>query len=182
MGHACRFVRENGIWSDFPVKKGTYILILRLKRRCRIEVGRLGMTDFPTGRYAYVGSAFGPGGLNARIRHHLRITPRPRWHLDYLRHEADPVEVWVLSADCRREHAWSGVLHQLDPSVHPVKGFGCSDCLCPAHLFHFRKVPSFQRFQKLLDRRFADDPLPRRFPLTGAPASASYPSCPILGA
>ncbi len=37
----------------------------------RIQIGKLGQFKFKKGYYAYVGSAFGPGGLNSRIKHHI---------------------------------------------------------------------------------------------------------------
>ncbi len=52
--------------------KGTYVLVMRLGRLRRVRVGRLGVQEFPAGLYLYVGSAFGPGGLRARIRASVR--------------------------------------------------------------------------------------------------------------
>ncbi len=40
----------------------------------RFEMGRLGRFDIIPGYYAYVGSAFGSGGLPARLGHHLKST------------------------------------------------------------------------------------------------------------
>ncbi len=59
----------------------------------RLEIGRLGSFNIIPGFYAYVGSAFGPGGLRARIRHHLESVAQPHWHIDYLLGYAEPVEV-----------------------------------------------------------------------------------------
>lgn len=50
-------------------KSGTYILILSSPARSTIDVGRLGRMTLAHGYYLYVGSAFGPGGLRARIAH-----------------------------------------------------------------------------------------------------------------
>lgn len=145
---------------------GTYALILRLKRRRIIPIGRLGPIPFLPGWYTYAGSALGSGGVAARLRHHLRISEKPRWHLDYLRREAEPVEAWVLASDDRREHDWAGLLSKLDDSVRPVPGFGCSDCRCASHLFHFRKRPVFNRFRALQGRIFPDDPGLKRIPFS----------------
>jgi len=51
---------------------GTYALLLKLDKQERITVGRLGTFDFPAGYYLYVGSALGPGGLQARLARHRR--------------------------------------------------------------------------------------------------------------
>jgi len=64
----------------------------------RIDIGRLAEFDVAPGFYAYVGSAFGGGGLCARIGHHLESTASPYWHIDYLLQVAQPVEVWPLPA------------------------------------------------------------------------------------
>lgn len=50
---------------------GTYVLVIRLREPQEISVGRLGVFPFHHGYYVYIGSAFGPGGLKARIRRHL---------------------------------------------------------------------------------------------------------------
>ncbi len=56
---------------------GTYALLLKLDRWERITVGKLGTFDFPAGYYLYVGSALGPGGLQARLAHHQRGSKSP---------------------------------------------------------------------------------------------------------
>ncbi len=61
---------------DLPDEKGTYILIASVPQMKRIDVGQLGEFDIVPGFYAYVGSAFGAGGLCARIGH--RLQPRTR--------------------------------------------------------------------------------------------------------
>ena len=91
--------------------KGTYVFILYLRRKKRFIVGRSKKfgsfhKTFQTGYYAYVGSAFGPGGLSSRIKRHLVKDKRLVWHIDYLRKEAVPVEVWVSCQENRPEKTW----------------------------------------------------------------------------
>jgi len=50
--------------------KGTYVLILILPERKKIDVGALGEINFEPGYYAYVGSAL--GGMEGRIGRHLK--------------------------------------------------------------------------------------------------------------
>ncbi len=132
---------------------GSYILILHLKRTKVISVGQLGKCSFPAGYYTYVGSALGPGGLAARLKHHMHSTATPHWHIDYLRPRARLVEIWIGEFEEHREHLWATMLNQLNETVRRFKGFGCSDCKCPSHLFHFPGRPSFQRFKKFVDSR-----------------------------
>jgi len=56
---------------DLPDEKGTYVLIASVPQMKRIEIGRLGRFDIIPGYYAYVGSAFGSGGLRAHLGHHF---------------------------------------------------------------------------------------------------------------
>ena len=66
--------------TDLPEVKGTYVLIASVAQMKRLEVGRLGAYDIVPGFYAYVGSAFGTGGLRARLGHHLESAASPHWH------------------------------------------------------------------------------------------------------
>lgn len=122
---------------------GIYVLILRLPRPVSLSVGRLGSFEFPAGWYAYVGSAYGAGGLRARIAYHLRPPVHRHWHLDYLRAEAYPVEVWYkLGGHKTEECIWARATMGLPTASVPVPGFGSSDCRCRAHLFHFTELPN----------------------------------------
>jgi Uri superfamily endonuclease len=122
--------------------KGTYLLILRLgTHQHRLQVGRLGRFDFAPGYYLYVGSAFGAGGLQARLNHHWRqVKTRPHWHIDYLRAHADLVEIWSACCPVPLEQVWGELLRQRDDLAMPIPGFGASDTPLSAHLF-YRPVP-----------------------------------------
>jgi Uri superfamily endonuclease len=64
---------------------GTYALILRSHSKATTQVGRWGRINLETGYYIYIGSAFGPGGVRARVSRHFRKEKRKHWHIDYLR-------------------------------------------------------------------------------------------------
>ncbi len=131
-----------------PDRPGTYVLVLRLARPTTIGVGRLGRFSFPPGWYAYVGSARGSGGLAARIARHLR-SPKPlHWHVDYLRADARPVEVWYAVGIRKRECVWAQALFDLPGASVPVPRFGASDCHCQAHLVHFAAPPDPATFAR----------------------------------
>jgi Uri superfamily endonuclease len=129
---------------------GTYILILKLGKHQSIKIGKLVTYPFDQGYYAYIGSAFGPGGLQARIRHHLGISKTPHWHVDYLRRKSSPIQIWWSTTRTRCEHDWSSVMRRLSKSNQMVKGFGASDCNCFSHLFYFERNPSVTMFNKIL--------------------------------
>jgi Uri superfamily endonuclease len=109
---------------DLPDGKGTYVLVAFVPQMKRLEIGRLGDFDIVPGFYAYVGSAFGAGGLCARIGHHLESTAAPHWHIDYLLQVAEPVEVWFTTADQRLEHHWADLLEKAPQFRIPIPRFG----------------------------------------------------------
>ena len=133
----------------FPVKPGTYALLLYLPNEKVIAVGRLGPICFPAGFYIYVGSAFGPGGLSARIGRHLRAVKKCHWHIDYLREEAVVIEVWTSTPSdaLKQECQWVRLIRSMPGALHPADGFGSSDCSCRAHLVYFGEKPPFTDFQ-----------------------------------
>ena len=118
-------------------RKGTYILILHLVMPAVLTVGKLGTFDFSAGWYAYVGSAFGAGGLRGRLRHHLSPVKKPHWHIDYLRQETHIPEIWYTTDATTHEHEWAGDLCAMTGAVIPVPRFGSSDCTCETHLIYF---------------------------------------------
>jgi Uri superfamily endonuclease len=134
---------------DFPADKGTYILILRLDAPARLTIGKLGEFDFAAGWYAYVGSAFGAGGLRGRLKHHLSPVPKPHWHIVYLRQAAQVEQVWYIASDTVYEHEWAAALRKMPEAALPAARFGASDCTCETHLIHFASPPDFDQFRNI---------------------------------
>lgn len=120
--------------ASLPALAGTYVVALRAEHRREISVGRLGSLLVEPGVYLYVGSAFGPGGLRARLGRHIDGTGKPRWHVDLLRAVTRPVAAWWSLAPDRLEHIWAKALAELDGAAEPLPGFGSSDCGCRSHL------------------------------------------------
>ena len=137
-------------------QSGTYVLILEAPEGASISTGRLGELALEPGWYAYVGSAFGPGGVAARCRHHRQIAKRPHWHIDYLRVVCELREIWFSHDPQRREHAWAGVLLGSRGARQPFAGFGATDCGCGSHLFRFSSPPSFDGFRRRLKKAFPE--------------------------
>jgi Uri superfamily endonuclease len=124
--------------------------------------GRLGSICIAPGYWVYVGSAFGPGGLRARLTHHLSPSVRPHWHLDYIKTALHPVEIWATTNAVKREHEWAGVFSTLKGATRPIAGFGASDCSCRSHLIHLPQIPDFSKFIKIIK---SDDGAPFRYVL-----------------
>jgi Uri superfamily endonuclease len=114
---------------------GTHVLVLRSNAAARVRVGRWGILRVLPGAYLYVGSAFGPGGVAARVSRHCRIDKPKHWHIDYLRERAVLTSAWFSHASERLEHRWAAALDACD-ELQAIAGFGCSDCQCASHLFY----------------------------------------------
>ncbi|MBN2389345.1 MAG: DUF123 domain-containing protein [Anaerolineae bacterium] len=85
--------------------------------------------------YCYVGSAWGSGGLAARVWRHLRGGAVRHWHIDYVRALATPVAVWLAPYD-HCECAWAAYLLESQGARVIVPRCGASDCRCAAHLLY----------------------------------------------
>ena len=132
---------------------GTYALVLTSHKTSLVGIGSLGTLELQPGFYVYVGSAFGAGGLAARIGHHTQIAARPHWHIDYLRAACDLIEIWFTTETARREHSWAEAVAQLPGAEVPMPGFGSSDCQCAAHLFWFQRPPPVRMFRQRVRTR-----------------------------
>ena len=124
---------------------GTYVLILRSDSKQQVQVGRQGKIRLKHGFYLYVGSAFGPGGVQARVSRHCRHNKKHHWHIDYIREFMQPVSVWYNQGSIHQEHTWAGILADL-PGNSSIAGIGCSDCQCDSHLFYSLSNPDFSEF------------------------------------
>ena len=135
---------------------GTYILVIYLKKGKEIRIGSLGMFSFHRGYYLYIGSAFGPGGLNARIQRHLKYTKKNHWHIDYLVAEATIIDVWFSSLSRKYECVWAKTFEGFPEFQSPVPGFGSSDCSCHSHLFYSKPKPLLMHHHNLLEGRLTN--------------------------
>jgi Uri superfamily endonuclease len=147
---AIRRTYDSRIETKVKPQAGTYALVLLSTKAAPIQVGKLGRLQLQPGFYVYIGSAHGPGGLRARVAHHLKPTGRPHWHVDYLRAHTKLQEVWLCYDRILWEHQWAHCLGLQRGASVPLAGFGSSDCLCGSHLFFFRSRPSRTAFARCL--------------------------------
>jgi Uri superfamily endonuclease len=107
-----------------------------------LKVGRLNRNTFPSGIYAYTGSALGrSNNLHMRVGRHLRAKKKKWWHIDYLlssKFVRVTVIVYYLTSLKRECHIAQKIEQSLG-TVPILKGFGSSDCKhgCAAHLHYF---------------------------------------------
>jgi Uri superfamily endonuclease len=132
-----------------PHSPGTYALILRSAATRRIGIGRLGTLQLRPGYYIYIGSAFGAGGLRARIGHHQGAAKSPHWHIDYLRRHTS-LESVLCCPGKGREHTWAGRIGAILGARIALPGFGSSDCDCKSHLYWLEDRSLASTLQRVL--------------------------------
>ena len=149
--------------DEMANQPGTYCLLFHARQAASVQVGRLGRLDIECGYYFYIGSAFGPGGVRARVRHHAAISHRPHWHLDYIRPALHLQTVWYSIDSTRYEHRWADNLRHTLSLTIPLIGLGASDCACDSHFFYTRMCPpgssilnALTRHNKNMNIRFVD--------------------------
>jgi len=121
--------------ADLPRESGAYVLLIELAAPF---TGRFASQDFtlPQGRFAYCGSANGPGGIAARVARHFRRDKKPHWHVDQLTIAARHITARAFPAGS--ECALVAKLLAAGATT-PLPGFGSSDCRrCAAHLLAIR--------------------------------------------
>ena len=107
------------------------------------------------------GSAFGSGGLRARLGRHLRRSKAQRWHIDYLRGKTALAGAYWLVDDARLEDLWVGRLATCEHLKEAVTGFGASDSRRSSHLFYGPELISLPTLRALLSPELAGDVSPR---------------------
>ena len=125
---------------DLPNLPGAYVLILDLARPVILTLTRFKGLRLEPGRYAYAGSARGPGGIRARCKRHLRRDKKQHWHIDYLTTRTSRITVAAFPGgdECNLVETIS----KATPTGFPLPGFGSSDCsCCTSHLLHLTAQP-----------------------------------------
>ena len=110
---------------------------MRAQDQQQLQIGRLGGMQLSKGWYVYVGSAFGPGGLAARVSRHLQRHKTRHWHIDYLIWATTVREVWYSQRQRDLEHCWAQAALDQPAARNLLRGFGASDCQCLSHLVRF---------------------------------------------
>lgn len=119
--------------DDMPAGSGAYVLVLDLTAPVRLDIASLPQAALRPGRYLYVGSARGPGGIRARVRRHMRADKPSHWHVDRLTGVAG-VEGAIAFPGGKECDIVRALLAARNVTT-PVPGFGSSDCrTCEAHL------------------------------------------------
>jgi len=119
-----------------PAEPGSYIVIGRLNDDVQFTSGPFLGQLLICGYYLYSGSAFGPGGLRARITRHLNPDTKKFWHFDHLKANLHFYEILYSSCAKNQECEFILALQEMEVISFPFIKFGSGDCRlgCPAHL------------------------------------------------
>lgn len=69
-------------FDHLPAVAGAYGLLLRLMTPIQAPTRRFPSAVLTPGTFLYAGSAYGPGGIAARVRRHTRRNKVRHWHID----------------------------------------------------------------------------------------------------
>ena len=107
----------------------SYQLFISVNINLKIQVGKLGMFNFPKGTYIYTGSAM--KNIDARIKRHLSKYKKSHWHIDYLLRNNQTNITKVIKSELNECDLNSDIKGKII-----AIGFGSSDCRnnCKSHL------------------------------------------------
>ena len=108
---------------------GAYLLLIELTKVTDVQLSNKVSASLVPGRYLYAGSAYGPGGLKARIARHMRRAKAQRWHVDQLTKNGVRGS-WTFQG-CNE----CDLVDMNSVLPVPIVGFGSTDCKrCRSHL------------------------------------------------
>lgn len=122
-----------------PSGPGAYVVAIAIAAPLAIRLGAAASPLLRPGRYLYCGSAYGPGGLHARLARHFRKDKSIRWHVDQLTTAGEVKGAWAIALGDECE-----LVERLGFLPVPIEGFGATDCThCRSHLLRWpSRVPA----------------------------------------
>ncbi|MDT7864584.1 MAG: GIY-YIG nuclease family protein [Thermoproteota archaeon] len=126
---------KNGYLNNFNnilKLKGSYILIIKIKKKFKTKIGKIGDIDFKKGYYLYIGSS--KKTYKSRILRYLSKIKRKHWHIDYLITNKNAIIIGFILLLNKNECDISKIFY--NNKFKYVSKFGCSDCKCRSHLFY----------------------------------------------
>ncbi|MFB3884529.1 MAG: DNA/RNA nuclease SfsA [Thermodesulfobacteriota bacterium] len=146
--------------------RGSYLVVLHLKRRSNIRIGKVGKVSFRKGFYVYVGSAM--ANLSKRMERHRHLRKQHHWHIDDLRDIADFHSILAIRSSVRLECEIAKAFSKI--AEWTIPGFGSTDCHCETHLFgmsedpfhskDFHKVFQYFRMDRYSEKSLMTNTLP----------------------
>lgn len=111
----------------------TYCLLIKKEIAGKLQIGKLGVFEFPAGYYVYTGSA--RRGVDARINRHFSRRETLRWHVDYLLEKSVIEKVFLAE---KKECELNREVFSLPGATIVARKLGSSDCSCSSHLAYFK--------------------------------------------
>jgi Uri superfamily endonuclease len=120
-------------------KLSAYILFIRVKKKCRVGIGSLGVKEFKRGYYLYIGS--GKKNLMERLKRHLKMKKKNFWHIDYLLKNSN-VSILDIYITYLSEDEIFSVLKRQRNITPFLENFGSGDTSNLTHFFSVDKKES----------------------------------------
>lgn len=112
---------------------GAYLLLIRLKNPIFVSISRKMRCHISSGFYVYSGSAYGAGGIRARVSRHFHRNKTVHWHIDHLTQTANDLYATIVPRG--NECVLLGKMLDQKGIELSIPGFGSSDChTCKTHL------------------------------------------------
>jgi len=132
------------IIEQIPIEPGAYGFVVRLSQVLDLEIGKFDRVSLPKGLYFYGGSAFGPGGLKARLGRHIRPKSKLHWHIDHVTSAGKMVAAGVIKNGSECKLVDQALTRP--GALIPLPGFGSSDCRnCASHLVKLKRVSDISK-------------------------------------
>jgi Uri superfamily endonuclease len=115
--------------SQIPAEPGAYLLLIELTKATDVRLANRRSASLLPGCYLYAGSAYGSGGLKARVARHMRRAKLQWWHIDQLTKNGVP-GAWIFPG-CNE----CDLVAMNSALPVPIVGFGSTGCKrCRSHL------------------------------------------------
>ncbi|MFX1262609.1 MAG: DUF123 domain-containing protein, partial [Promethearchaeota archaeon] len=105
--------------------KGVYALIISISDEIEVPIGAIGPQKFESGKWVYIGSAFGSAStsLEHRIQRHFSSEKKFHWHIDLLLGVTGPPKQVIWSeSERKRECEIASFLKQHEKFIAGPKG------------------------------------------------------------
>lgn len=129
-------------------KLNTYILFIKVKKKCKEKIGSLGTKEFTPGYYLYIGS--GKKNLMERLKRHLRMKKRNFWHIDYLLTNTNVGILDIFITYLSEDEIFT--ILKVQKEIRPCfDKFGSSDTSNSTHFFSVDKKSSFENILEVIE-------------------------------
>jgi len=139
------------------LRRGIYVLVVRVFNDAVVRVGRLGNIQFKSGYYLYVGS--GQINVEKRVSRYFSKIKNPRWHIDHILVSGIALaeKAVILNLSKRYECKISRFIESMGGEA--INGFGSSDCNCRSHFYrHANPAVVLKRILDFYNHKLIDFP------------------------